>query len=267
MDFVLRWPVVLGGIGVILWWVRCRHAVARNHRSVLVSWTTLALLALCASVYGITEWPLSSVVPRVVPSYHFLLYVSAAGCVWFGLGASALLRVGIGRRTSAQTALIASAAAAVMVAVAVPTWRARDDVRWSRDQAIAIAAAVDDFGVSRWISTSTPQDAVVLYDLDPTQALIVGPVDQRTTVVVDPLFSNPYVDWSRRAADAQVMTSLLATCDEATVAPLLASYGVRYVVTSSTGSLLTTTKECPSLTTVYADGYATVLQVDAAAAS
>ena len=261
-DFVLRWPIGLGAVGVICWWLRFRPQQRNLPVVILTAWTTTAFLGLAAGIYASTSLPLASRIPTVVPSYHFLLYLSAALCVWFGIGAAALARlVAELADVRPHAPVVAATGCVVMMAIALPTWRARDDLRATRDHALAVRALVDDFAVSRWISTATSQDDVVLYDIDPSLALVVNPLDRRPTVVVDPFFSNPYVAWQPRQDDSTAMLTALRDCDHFAFDAIAGRVGVTYVVTSAAGPLVESISSCPFVHMAYRDSFAAVLHV------
>jgi len=88
-DFGVRWPIVVGAGAAFLWWRRHRDRADDLRVTVLVTWTAAAFFALLLTCYGSGSLPGASAVPSVVPSYHWFLYLSAAMCVWFGIGSGA----------------------------------------------------------------------------------------------------------------------------------------------------------------------------------
>lgn len=260
--FAFRWPIAVVVVGSIAWWFQRRRG-ADVRLAALTAWTVIAAVALVLAVYSSSALPGAEAIPHVVPSYHFLRYVTAALAVWFGIAAAALVRMlatVVGHRSIA-TPLVATVLAGVMILVALPTWRTRFELRASRDHALYLSGSMGELAVSRWISTSTDQDDVILYDLDAGEALMVGPVGGRTTVAVAPVFSNPYVDWEPRSAAAAAMIGSVASCSRPGPPDLFAQYGVTHLVTAVGGPLATAAASCPALTLVYADSYAAVLGV------
>jgi hypothetical protein len=266
-DFVFRWPVVIGAIGVAWWFWQRRGSgrlddVTPAAMVALLTWTGTALVGLVAATYRASPVPGKGLVPSVVPSYHFVLYLSAASCVWFGIGSAALVRAVLDRIPARVPVPYAAAAlAVVMAAVAFPGWLDRDDRNHARNTSIAIAAATDDFAVSDWIAAETRPRDVVLYDLDPSEALEVGALDARPTVVVDANFSNPFVDLAPRAEAAMQMVAALSACDEPRFQTIATEYDVRYVVTGAAGPLARSTATCEWIAIAYTDRYATVIAV------
>lgn len=265
--FAFRWPIAVVVVGSIAWWFQRRRG-ADARLAALTAWTAIAAVALVLAVYSSSALPGAEAIPHVVPSYHFLRYVTAALAVWFGIAAAALVRLLatlVGHRSIA-TPLIATALAGVMILVALPTWRTRFELEGARDQALALSARVGDLAVSRWIAEATDRDGVILYDIDPIDALIVGPIDARTTVEVLPVFSSPYVDYGPRGTAAAAMVGALESCTRlGEPVDLFEQYGVTYVVTVAGGPLASTAEQCPALSVAYSDSYATVLAVAPAA--
>lgn len=261
LEFGIRWPILLGIGATVWWWLRQRRHVDDLRLTVLITWTAVSFLALAVSCFGASTLPGASLVPKVVPSYHWFLYLSASVCVWFGMGVASVVRDLGARRPDLRLSTVATAVAVVMVAVALPQWRDRDERVRTREQSVAIGAMFDEFAVSRWIATSTAEDDVILYDLGDEQSLIVGALDARRTVVTGAFFSNPFVDWQARADDAAAMLAALRECRLADFATLAAEYGVGHVVTASATPMAATQSTCDGVREAYADPFATVLVV------
>jgi len=263
-DFGVRWPIVVGAGAAFLWWRRHRDRADDLRVTVLVTWTAAAFFALLLTCYGSGSLPGASAVPSVVPSYHWFLYLSAAMCVWFGIGVAALVRdLARVRLPVSTTPIVAVAVALLMVAAAAPQWRHRDERTKTRDTSLALGVMFDQFAVSRWIERSTAEDAVVLYDLPEEQALLVGALDGRRTVVVGAFFSNPFVDWKRRTNDAASMLASLSACRLTDFRELARAYGVDEVVTATGGPLVQLRDTCAGVTEAYSDPFATVLTIAA----
>jgi hypothetical protein len=262
-DFGWRWPVLLGAASVLIWLFRRRDGVPPVVGVALGAWTGASLVALVLATYAGSGHAGSGLVPTIVPSYHYLLYLTAAGCVWFGIAVASLVRELTERRiVPLSHAATCAAIAVVMIIGAAHGWRGRDERTAARATSIAIADLFQDFAVSEWLAGATGTDDVVLYDLDPTQAVDVGALDRRRTVVVDEFFSNPYVDRAPRAEAAQTMLNALRACDLWRFDDLAQRYSVRYVVTSTGGELSLLVERCPGLTAAYRDQYATVVAVE-----
>lgn len=263
--FAVRWPILVTAVGALVWWWQRRREPVDVPLAALVVFTVTSGLALALSVYSSTAKPLADLVPHVVPSYHFLRYLSAAGAAWFGIGAAALIRMlvrVIRVRWRFATPVIAMAVAGAMTLISLPLWSARFEIHPSRTHALYISDSVGNLAVSRWIAETSERDDVILYDLNPIEALVVGPVDGRTTVAVDPVFSNPYVAWHPRGRDAAIMVESLKACTRPDpISEIFEQYGVKYVVTPAAGPLATSAAQCPALHVVYTDAYCVVLSV------
>lgn len=254
-DYVARWPmlVALAGVVVLCWPGRTR---ASRHGGlwILTAWTITATVLLTVSVVGQSSLPGAALVPAVVPAHHYFLYVTAAACVWFGLGMTAVtgtIASVLPTRTWTSVA-VAVGLAVGMVAVALPGWRSRDDRLAARETSRSIDATFDRFALSSWIATSTPPDAIVLYDYPDDPGFMTNALDGRRTVSVDnPFFSSPYVRWEPRFEDGRQMIDVLAACDMAKFAALDEPYGVDFVVVDTNSRLRDRDGVCDALVTVY----------------
>jgi len=96
-----------------------------------------------------------------------------------------------------------------IVAGHYPAFAERDDFVGLRARALDMYATQDAVDLFQWLRTQAEATDVFLAP-DNVGLAIVGAAG-RKLVVVDPFFSNPYVDWGDRDAARQAMWTALAT--------------------------------------------------------
>jgi hypothetical protein len=168
------------------------------------------------STYRATHRPGAALVPNLVPSYHWLLYLSLALCVWFGLAVVAVADWAAQRMHRADaSASVAAVAALIAVAVSVPSWRVRQDLRGDGQAARQMAQSFEDFRTSTWIAENTTSKETIVYaGSDPAGLIVVG-LSGRHSLVVNELFSNPFVDWKQREVARAAIVDAVERCDVA----------------------------------------------------
>jgi hypothetical protein len=251
-HFVGRWPFVLLALGLPMW---IKHRTARLSELkvvVLVAWTAWSAFGFVASTYRATHRPGAAFVPNLVPSYHWLLYLSLALCVWFGLAVAAVadwaaLRV---HRANSSGA-VAAMAALIAVAVSVPAWRTRQDLRGDGRAAREMVQSFEDFRASTWIAeNTTSKDTIVYAGSDPAGLIVVG-LSGRRSLVVNELFSNPFVDWERRDAARVAIVDAVERCDLAALSAAREPFGsVPLLVRTRDSASEPAPAYCPAVATV-----------------
>ena len=101
-EFFWRWPMLVIAVGLSLWiagtlrqktkitsWAPPRMlpvtgAVGRDAVWIVATWTVWSFVGLLLASYRIVSFPF--------PSYHFLFYLSAALCIWFGISLYVIVR-------------------------------------------------------------------------------------------------------------------------------------------------------------------------------
>jgi hypothetical protein len=260
-DFVTRWPLIVGAAGLVVWAFRRGWRPISEPLQLLMWWTGAAGLLLLTTIAASSDRPVLRSIPEMVPAHHFLVSLTLAGTVWFGIGADALVSE-LSRRFDRRIRLgIAVGIAAIMVAITYPTWLDRGDLKRARSISQNIEVEFGGLDVSDWISENTPRDSIVVYALTGNPALFANALDQRKTTVVDNRsFSNPYVDWQARYDQTLLLIEAVRTCDT-TVAPQMSDLAPLYFVVSSEDSLVTTQPACDLFEEVYSDSFAAVLTV------
>ena len=227
IEFVGRWPflVIFAGGFICL-----RHGVLSRQsteRTILVAWTVASLTLFSLGTASSSSLPLLPLLPSVVPTSHFLLYLSAALCIWFGVGGAAFLDE-VERRSGRRSLPVFAPVlvAILMVLVSLPVWRDRSEVR--DEPAIAQAKAVrfEDYSMSALIADVSGPNEIILYDGDDNYGMQLAGLAGRNMVVTTELFSNPYLDWAERRKDAEAMLAALAECDLEGFTAISRPYGI-----------------------------------------
>jgi hypothetical protein len=196
----LRWPRLLAIAGAI---ALAFHARRRPLDALLLAAfivTAAGLLAFrnVAALLGIH-------VPQLVPSHYFVFYLQAAQWMLVGVLVSALSRALEAlpgrRRDSPREAVIAGVLVAIGLVAVVPQYGGRGYFTPARDAALEEAQRPHPKEAIEWIRRRTSPDDVFL--APPGLVLrVVGPAG-RKAVVVDSVFSNPYVDRDQRVRAAE----------------------------------------------------------------
>jgi hypothetical protein len=148
----------------------------------------------------------------IAPAHHFLIYVRGAESLLGGIGIVAAVR-GVGRLVPSATREATQAAAVVVIAGAL-IWLALPE--YSTRDAHMVAATFSDnqWAAVQWIQNQASPNGVFLAP-ENTGVSMIGLVG-RKTVIVERIFSNPYVDWDQRDTERRAMwDSLVASnCSE-----------------------------------------------------
>ena len=217
-----------------------RQRVPRAGRVMLSDWG-LATIAIVAWAHLVDVLPAE--MPTIIPRFHFLFYAGALVSVFAGLGlawladlsAAALGRLAgpAGRRPSAAWIPIAARCVLVLAlalagSAVYPSYKqgrafvADRAAAWQMTRQRERALFVD------WARTHTSPHDVFLCT-DDVSLFFVGPAG-RKVVAVDRFFSNPYVDWSRRAGDRDRMLATIRNRDASGFKILADRYRVRFIV-------------------------------------
>jgi hypothetical protein len=164
--------------------------------------------------------------PVLVPTFHFYLYVTLCLTIAFGIGMAWLVeRAPAGERVRviATPVLVLG-----MIAFAWPGYSANLDTARFVKNARMLAQRHELKELYDWCLTSSDPDDVFLAD-DFYGQYGVGAAG-RKLVVLDPIFTSPYVDQSARAEDRRAMYKAIAAGDEQAFSRLADRYRIRYVL-------------------------------------
>ena len=192
------------------------------------------------------------VVPQPIPSFHFLLYVSATIPVFFGLGwVWAARRVVSGDGFGSQA--IRALALALVIAAAGSGYELRPEFTSDRSKALVRSARSDEIQATAWIEAHTDMDAVFLTTDDLSMFVIA--LAGRKTVAGPEVFSNPFVDWETRSRHRDRLLDYARAGSEAEFRCLAQRRGATYVLVDR----LTLPIDPPFLHTVFEIGQLRVL--------
>lgn len=251
-------PVLIGWCGLFLLW-RNRAAVDPAARRILLPWLLVSAGGLFYGyvVAGAAKVGLS--LPIVIPSYHCLFYFKAALSILFAVGLVALARGAITRFAAEPVAAIErwSRPVTLLLLLAIIAWswpahRSRYDHVQARAEALGHGEERDRIAVYDWFRAhGRPVDVVLASD--DMGLFAVAPAGAKV-VVVNPYFSNPYVDWAVRVEARDRMFELLARGKGEDFTRLADAWQVTYVVDESAGQRISSGLIGPLLEPVLASG-------------
>jgi hypothetical protein len=168
---------------------------------------TLAWFAVALALFVWTAWVIRLAtwgwVARLAaaPAHHFLIYIRAAESLLGGIGITAIIRFAQSRTRFAVELPLVTCAIAALIGVSWSTYRDRDTHMRQPEFSENQKAAVE------WILSRADPSSVFLAP-ENTGVSMIGVV-RRKTVLVEPVFSNPYVDWAPRFEAWQAMWAAL----------------------------------------------------------
>jgi hypothetical protein len=265
---IVNQPLLVAGaaLGVI---VLARRQDRRIERAIVLLWTLIAALLLGYSYLGQVAQQNGLTLPSIVPGFHFVFYLKAALAVLFGIGllracrfAAAILardRAGWSVHTDkiAHTAL--SLTLAILFAINLSFYLAREDFTTLRDSALAIGAQHDKIAAYEWVRHNTRPDTVFLSS-DHLVTFVVGPAG-RKVVAANQFFSNPYVDWQARSQDRDAMYAALESGDQTRYSQLAQKYGVAWIIASGNRVSSIDAGAAAFLDKVFSDGRVSVYRL------
>lgn len=190
-------------------------------RRLVLAWTAIAVaMFVWAAWFVRLNEQFASM--AIAPAHHFLIYTRAAESLLAGVAVVTLVRL-VSSRTSPSLDLpVAAAAALVLVAVNWPRYLERDTRMGQPEFSPSQQAAVE------WIINRSAPSSVFLAPQN-TGVSMIGIV-RRKTVLVEPVFSNPYVAWQPRFDAWNAMWDALERGDCAAFATQAAPYDVTHVL-------------------------------------
>jgi hypothetical protein len=241
---------VVVGYGLVAVW-RAR----RESRMLLLSW-----VAIAAMMYAQGRRAETTGTFAVLPAYHLFFQLRAACWVLFGVGAESLVAVAVAlvgvARPAAQLARVV--AAGVLVVALMPAYRHRDAFTTARAAALAESYSPNR-RLTGWIRRNSPDSAVFLAS-DGDGLTVIGPAN-RQVVVLDPFFSNPYLDYDTRAADRDAMFHALLSAQHGRFRELAGRYHVAYVLARGEQAAALLDLPDPPVVPVFAEWDAMIFRV------
>jgi hypothetical protein len=275
-DFAWHWPMLVIIIGLPIWIAHNGSLTLRNTEqrmtrglgpastsslansmkgkgaSILATWTILAFLGLTLEVYRDSAVVRQIPIPEV-PAHHYLLYLSVALCIWFGVSLNAIVQAVLGHRDQRWGIVAVTVLVAAISVWTLPSWKDRSDFVDGRAWAQAAEADFDGFAVVDWIRANTKPDETFLVGSGTWDDVLLPGLAGRKSVNINiPDYSNPFVNYSERQDAATRILKALRTCQLSQFERLARPYGhVRYIISQSESALAAT---CPgAIRTVYRD--------------
>jgi hypothetical protein len=226
----LAWPRLLALAGAVALAFRAPH---RPLDALLLAGFTLTAAGLLAyrQVAALVGIPL----PQFVPSHYFVFYLQAAQWMLAGVLVSSVsqaLQAQLGRwsRSPAREAVVASVLVAIGLLAVVPQYGRRGYFAPARSASLGEARRPHPNEAIAWIRRHTSPDDVFLAP-PPLVLRVVGPAG-RKAVVVDSVFSNPYVDREARVRAAERTYRALLDRDWTRFRDAAFEAGVTYLLSS-----------------------------------
>jgi hypothetical protein len=171
-------------------------------RRIVLTWlvASTALFFWAAYAVRLIEWD-GLAKFAIAPAHHFMIYARAAESLIGGLGIAAVCRLA-GKWTKPGIAWpLAVVVSAALVAASLPRYPMRDRVM------IPATYSESQWAAVQWMADKSAPGSVFLAP-ENTGVSMIG-VAGRHTVIVGPIFSNPYVDWEFRDRERQDMWAAL----------------------------------------------------------
>jgi hypothetical protein len=248
-GFVLQnlftFRAALAGLGLLLLLARRapdpKAGQANGGRDVALRRRILLALAAAPALlfgYGLLAQGLQNRglahLPRVLPTYHFHLYLKAAESLLFGLGLAAaarfLARLWWPARDARQRVEGALLAGLLLAAVAAHLPGYLKGIELARVRCVSerIASEMDRIAVYRWLLAET--DSTDVFRADQETSFWAVDAADRKVVSLEDQYSNIYVCYEERADDQEAIFASLRTDDRATFDALADKYQVTHII-------------------------------------
>jgi hypothetical protein len=219
-------PVAIGLIGTMT-------SEAAHNRRVILAWIGCCIVLLAYAYLWQAFLARGVVLPSIVPGFHFARLLEGGECVLFGVGMASLVQFALTARPLARTTLEPIALCVVLgasIAAVWPAWVRRPDFTSARAESLRMYQGPDFTHMFEWLRSSARPDDVFLAP-ENLSLSVIGAAG-RKVVVVDPFFSNPYLDWESRHRDAGRMWADLDAAACGDFLSIARRYHVSYVATS-----------------------------------
>ena len=233
----LQPPVLVAWYGL---YVVVRGAGDPPARRLLLAWFGVAAAFVLYGYVCAGAAKLGVILPAIVPSFHFLLYLKAVLCLFFAVGLLDLARRLVFRLTPKPgpqhvrvVRRLGFLLALGLVCWSLPDYLARYDFAKARSEAALHGLERDRIALYRWTLENTLPTDVFLASND-LALFCLAPAGAKV-VAVDPYFSNPYVDWETRNQARARMYECLAQGRAEEFSALAREHQVSYVVDEQNG--------------------------------
>ncbi len=234
VEMLLTWknlvaiPALLGIFGVVL----LRRSGSERLPLFMAFSATAGALFLYGMAVDILRGKGWANLPLLVPTFHFHIYLTLCLNVAFGIGAVWLL--GQIPRKKLQP-VVMTLVLAGMVGLAWPGYSQNRDTQQYVRNAATLASQTELRELYDWCRNATRPEDVILAD-DHYGQYSIG-ASGRKVVVLEPIFTSPYVDLEARQRDRKALYEAIRTGDETTFNVLMDRYGITYVLTGPTAYL------------------------------
>lgn len=173
--------------------------------------------------------------PRVLPTYHFHVYLKAVESLLFGVGFAAGVGLLVDCLRATRLAVPAFAAAlALVLAMVVPHYANGVEFTQFRADAERIGGDSERIALYDWLrGRAKPTD---VFATDMTTALLAVSAANRKVVCMGDQYSNIYVNYDERAGDLGRLFASLRAGDYPCFANVAAKYGVTHVILAKAAS-------------------------------
>ena len=209
--------MVLAGAGLIAVLVQ-RASTARR---LVLAWAAVAVFLFVWAAWFVRLNEQFAAM-AIAPAHHFLIYTRAAESLLAGVGIVSVIRLATVRTHASLDLPIAAGVALVLIGVHWPRYLDRDTHMGQPEFSPNQQAAV------QWMLDRSAPSSVFLAP-ENTGVSMIGLV-RRKTVLVEPVFSNPYVAWAPRFNAWQTMWNALEHGDCAQFAKQAEPYDVTHVL-------------------------------------
>jgi hypothetical protein len=225
---VVRAVMVPIAIGLLETW----NSQNVRSRRIILAWVGWSLVLLAYSYVWQALLARGVVLPSVVPGFHFARLLESGESVLFGVGVASAVQLASNAWLRGRPRLEPIALCLLLIASVAavwPAWVRRPDFTTARIESLRMYSGPDFSQMFRWLRSSSRPDDVFL--APENLGLSVIGAAGRKVVVVDPFFSNPFVDWESRHRDAERMWADLDAPNCNDFLNIAARYDVSYVAT------------------------------------
>ena len=243
---LLTLRALFAGIGLVAWIydLSVKHWMSRNdpkstpetvRRQIM---GTMLLSSMILFGYGMVAQYLQQrglpYPPRVLPTYHFHLYLKAVESLLFAVGLAAVVRYVWTRWSSHSEERIPVDTPVILVPLFVcvglmfPGYLTGIERVQFREFSKTIEAETDRQALYHWIlAETTPTDVFLA---DPLMSVLVVAAADRKVVCMDEQYSNIYTNYHERFADMERLYGAVAIGDQSLFDELAEVYQVKYIV-------------------------------------
>lgn len=230
----IRGLVAAFGLAALLFFWR-HFGISNMQRRFVLVWLAVATSFFLYGIVAIFLRPrLGISLPKIVPTFHFGIYFKAVESVLFGIGLVLILNFFADRIRKVYAVNVNNTrvlgiflALAVLIVLRLPDYRHRYDLSHYVVESQKFAAEKSLQQLYNALLYNLNPDEVVLADNRVGMQSVIAA--GRKIVAIDPVYSNPYVDYNSRAFDRDAMFVALQQHQNTLFLELASKYDVGYV--------------------------------------